>query len=168
MKPRLLLLAAAAALTGLAPVIHVPVGANVRRPPSLTALVGPNSLTRDTNGDALADSVAARGVVPASPSLAGIEAATNLAARLGYDTALSLPIVVRDSDVRQPSAIAGPILVGRKNRYIEQLIDNHVIDVTTLKPAWPQVTFFSGGTEALDDTAQGEWLNLIAKAGSHT
>jgi hypothetical protein len=31
--------------------------------------------------------------------------------------------------------------------------------------AWPQVTFFSGGTEAPDETAQGPWLNLVAKAG---
>jgi hypothetical protein len=31
--------------------------------------------------------------------------------------------------------------------------------------AWPPVTFFSGGTEAPDETAQGEWLNLVAKAG---
>jgi hypothetical protein len=31
--------------------------------------------------------------------------------------------------------------------------------------AWPQVTFFNGGTEAPDETAQGEWLNLVTKAG---
>ena len=31
--------------------------------------------------------------------------------------------------------------------------------------AWPQVTFVSGGTEAPDETAQGEWLNLVAKPG---
>ena len=31
--------------------------------------------------------------------------------------------------------------------------------------AWPQVTFFSGGTEAPDETAQGEWLTLVSKAG---
>jgi hypothetical protein len=31
--------------------------------------------------------------------------------------------------------------------------------------AWPQVTFFSGGTEAPDEAAEGEWLNLVAKAG---
>src|SRR5262249_9352635 len=30
---------------------------------------------------------------------------------------------------------------------------------------WPQVTFFVGGTEAPDETAQGDWLNLVAKAG---
>jgi hypothetical protein len=31
--------------------------------------------------------------------------------------------------------------------------------------SWPQVTFFRGGTEAPDETAQGAWLNLVAKAG---
>ena len=31
--------------------------------------------------------------------------------------------------------------------------------------AWPQVTYFSGGTEAPDETAQGEWLTLVTKAG---
>lgn len=30
---------------------------------------------------------------------------------------------------------------------------------------WPQVTFFSGMTEAPDETAQGEWLNLTTKPG---
>ena len=29
----------------------------------------------------------------------------------------------------------------------------------------PQVTFNSGMTEAPDETAQGEWLNLVSKAG---
>jgi len=80
MKPRLLLLATAAALTCLAPAIHTPVRADARRPPSLTALVGRNALTRDTNGDGLPDSVAARVIVPSAPALADIEAATNLAA----------------------------------------------------------------------------------------
>jgi hypothetical protein len=31
--------------------------------------------------------------------------------------------------------------------------------------AWPQVTFVSGGTEAPDETAQGDWLNLVTKPG---
>jgi hypothetical protein len=30
---------------------------------------------------------------------------------------------------------------------------------------WPQVTWASAGTEAPDETAQGEWLNLVTKAG---
>lgn len=31
--------------------------------------------------------------------------------------------------------------------------------------AWPQVTVMSGMTEAPDETAQGEWLSLVTKAG---
>jgi hypothetical protein len=31
--------------------------------------------------------------------------------------------------------------------------------------AWPQVTFVSGGTETPDETAQGDWLNLVTKPG---
>jgi len=30
---------------------------------------------------------------------------------------------------------------------------------------WPQVTFVSGGTEAPDETAQGDWLTLVTKPG---
>jgi hypothetical protein len=30
---------------------------------------------------------------------------------------------------------------------------------------WPQVTFVSGGTEAPDETAQGDWLALVTKPG---
>ena len=30
---------------------------------------------------------------------------------------------------------------------------------------WPQVTFVSGGTEAPDETAQGQWLDLVTKPG---
>src|SRR5262245_63252204 len=113
MKPRLILLFVVAAATAFRLDIHTPVRADARHPLSLTALVGRNSLTRDTNGDGLADSVAARVVIPASASLADVEAATNLAARLGYDTtALSLPLVVRDSDVAQPASIAVPVLIG--------------------------------------------------------
>jgi hypothetical protein len=31
--------------------------------------------------------------------------------------------------------------------------------------SWPQVTFMSGMTEAPDETAQGEWLTLVTRAG---
>ena len=41
---------------------------------------------RDTNGDGLADVVAARVIVPAAPTPEEVQAATNLAARLAYET----------------------------------------------------------------------------------
>jgi len=109
--------------------------ADVRGGPSLTAIVAPKNLTRDTNGDGLSDAVAARVIVPAAATLADVEAATNLAARLGYETtALTLPLVVRDNDVAQPGSIGVPILVGRANRFVQRLVADRVVDISALKP----------------------------------
>jgi hypothetical protein len=35
----------------------------------------------------------------------------------------------------------------------------------TTMNAWPQVTYFTGMTEAPDETAQGAWLDLVTKPG---
>jgi len=135
MKSRFALLAFAAALGCLTIPSFPSLDAQTRRPQSLTSLVGPLSLTRDTNGDGLADAVAARVIVPATPAMADVEVATNLAARIGYETtALTLPLVLRDREVAQPASIVVPILVGRSNQFIQRLIDSKAIDVSTLHP----------------------------------
>ena len=135
MKSGFVLLSFAAALGCLSLTSPDRLHAQTRHPQSLTALLAPMSLTRDTNGDGLADAVAARVIVPAAPVMADIEAATNLAARLGYETtALTLPLVIRDSDVEQPASVGVPILVGRSNRFVQRLIDAKTIDVSTLLP----------------------------------
>ena len=134
MKPRFYAFSLLALLGAFPVAVRVPVRADARSPLSLTALVARNSLTRDTNDDGLADAVAARIIVPAAASLPDLEAATNLAARLGYETtALSLPLVVRDDNVPQPPSIAVPILVGRENRFTKPLIAAHTVDVSGLK-----------------------------------
>ena len=135
MLRRSFFIAAAAAPGLLSLLARGPLHADARVPQSLTALVGPQSLVRDTNGDGLADVVAGRIIVPAAPSLADVEAATNLAARLGYETtALTLPLLVRDADVARPADVAVPILVGRTNRFVQRLIDAKTIDVAMLRP----------------------------------
>ena len=58
-----------------------------RDAPALSVLFGPGGIVRDTNGDGLADAVAARVVVPSSPTVREIQAATNLAARLAFELA---------------------------------------------------------------------------------
>src|SRR5262245_7828716 len=82
--------------------------------PALSSVFGPAGLVRDTNGDGIADSVAGRIVVPAAPTAREIQAAANIAARLGFETtALTLPILVRDSDARAGESL--PILLGKSN-----------------------------------------------------
>ena len=134
MKSRVALLVFAAVASLSVTSTH-PLQAQAHRPQSLTALVAPLSLARDTNGDGLADAVAARVIVPATPAMADVEAATNLAARLGYETtALTLPLVVRDREVTQPATVGVPILVGRSNQFVQRLIDAKTIDVSGLRP----------------------------------
>src|SRR4051812_23788512 len=120
MPSRLLFAAVLASVSILPLATRSRVHADARGPLSLTALAAPGSLTRDTNGDGLSDAVAARVIVPADAALADIEAATNLAARLGYETtALTLPIVLRDDALGDAASIGVPILVGRTNRFVQ-------------------------------------------------
>jgi hypothetical protein len=99
---------------------------------SIYALAG--GAVRDTNGDGLADSVAARVIVPAEPAVEDIQAAANIAGRLGFETtALSLPIVWRAAEVTQPASIALPIVVGRGNAFVTRLIERGAIDLKPLK-----------------------------------
>jgi hypothetical protein len=106
------------------------------QPDSLAAVFsGPHAAVRDTNGDGLNDAVEARVVVPAVPTADDIEAAANIAARLGYETtALTLPLVERDSEVKIPGEIGLPILVGRQNAFVQKLVERGAISLKSLQP----------------------------------
>ena len=98
-----------------------------------TALNLSTGLVRDTNGDGIADAVAARIVVPASPTLEDSQAATNIAARLGFETsAFTLPLVLRDNASVPENAV--PILVGRKNALLQKLAQSGAVDLKSLAP----------------------------------
>lgn len=106
--------------------------------PALSGITEAFSLTggvvRDTDGDSLADVVAARIVVPAKPAPEDVLAASNLAARLGYETvSMNLPIVVREDELSRAQEIALPILVGRDSSTIKKLAEQGVIDLKSLK-----------------------------------
>ncbi|MEO5897061.1 MAG: M14 family metallopeptidase [Vicinamibacterales bacterium] len=90
-------------------------------------------LVRDTNGDGIADSVAARISLPAAPSALEAQAAANLSARLGFETsALTLPLLVRQSDTALPSAV--PVFLGRQNSAVVRLAQAGTIDLKSLRP----------------------------------
>jgi hypothetical protein len=90
-------------------------------------------VVRDTNGDGLADMVAARIIVPARPAPEDVLAAVNIAGRLGYETsAMDLPLVLRADAGARLQEIALPILVGRENSAIRKLAEQGVIDIKSL------------------------------------
>lgn len=128
--------AAGFALVALATLVSPPSRAQVAPPPlDLVPYFGAAGLTHDTNGDGLADTVAARVIVPTEPALEDSLAAANLAGRLGFETtALTLPFVRRDSEV--PVAPAGtiPVFVGRGNSFVRALAAKGEIALDDLLP----------------------------------
>ncbi|HET7619819.1 MAG TPA: hypothetical protein VFK20_15035, partial [Vicinamibacterales bacterium] len=110
--------------------------------PSLTAIFNlSNGVVRDTNGDGIADAVAARVVLPASPSVEEVQGAANIAARLGFETsAFTLPLVVREGD--DAPAGAFPILVGKRNTAVAKLAGDLHLD--TLEPGQGLIAAVAG------------------------
>src|SRR5262245_22844652 len=152
-----LLTASAAALCVCFGIDAVRTGAPTAERVEMTTLASIYAISagavRDTNGDGLADSVAARVILPADPAIEDIQAAANIAGRLGFETtALSLPVVLKAPDVTQPASIAVPILVGRSNPFIAKLIERGAIDLKPLKKGQGLLTIASsplGGPDGL-------------------
>ena len=128
---RIAFTASLAALATFAPTAQTRTAA----PPDLATMFGAAGLVRDSNGDGINDTVAARIVVPATPSREDSLAAANIAGRLGFETtSLTLPLVVRDTEVTRDAGLELPILIGRTNALVRSLIDGHVVDVASLQP----------------------------------
>ncbi|MFN8062456.1 MAG: M14 family metallopeptidase [Vicinamibacterales bacterium] len=125
----------ASLLVAIAVLVAESAGPSAERRPlrlDLSVLFGPDGVTRDTNGDGLADRAATRIVLPSSPTVDDSLAAANLAARVGFETtALSLPILARDTD-SSAGATDLPIFVGRTNRYVRDLAAADAIEVDDL------------------------------------
>jgi hypothetical protein len=135
--------ACALVLTGLVAVgMRQPRAASpaVEDPAGLAAIWNlADGVVRDTNGDAIADAVAARVIVPSAPTVREIQAASNLAGRLAFETtALSLPIVVRDS--APPPSGALPVFLGTTNAFVARLASEGAIDLKSLTKGQGLVT----------------------------
>jgi hypothetical protein len=101
--------------------------------PSLTTVASlSEGIVRDTNGDGIADAVAARIIVPDHATVSEAAAAANLAARFGFETsALTLPLTLSDTADIPSSAI--PIIVGRGNAALKK-VSGAVVELAELKP----------------------------------
>jgi uncharacterized membrane protein YgcG len=146
--------------------------------PGLSKVFEPGVATRDTNGDGWADDVVARVIVAATPTAGDIEAATNLAGRLGFETmAATLPIVLREgeSGAKDPaaaSAMGFPILVGRDNTVVRKLAAAGAIDLASLQPGQGLIAAVKsplGGADGLivagadDDGTRAAGIELAAR-----
>src|SRR6266705_5847181 len=73
---------------------------------SLSELFKPGVVFQDRNGDGAIDFVDVRLVLPERPSAGELAAASDIAARLGYETsAMNLPMVRLKSDATTASAV---------------------------------------------------------------
>ena len=124
---------------------------------------------KDTNSDGLVDGVAARVILAADASAEDVQVATNLAARLGYETtALTLPIALRVTDVQTPASIGLPIVVGRTNPLIKALVDKGVLATKDLSAGQGVVAFVPSplGGPAQGTAACSKALSPIWQSGS--
>ncbi|RLI32426.1 hypothetical protein DRO56_03530, partial [Candidatus Bathyarchaeota archaeon] len=95
---------------------------------SLSQIFSQGFLLRDTNGDGLTDYLEARIIVSEDAPVEDLVGASNIAARLGFETmSLDLPLLLRDSEVSDLREVPNPILVGRKNRLAAALMEEGLI-----------------------------------------
>jgi len=128
---------------------------------SLAEVFEPGVILQDTNGDEMVDWVGATIIIPAEAPLEDIQAACNVAARLGFEsTTLSPPLTIRDTEVKDPTSLPHPILIGRNNHLLQQLIRSGKLKITPLKEGEGMVSLIPspfGGDDGLmiiggDDT----------------
>lgn len=138
--------------------IAMPAVARGHEDPGVRSLAAVHAqAVQDTNGDGLADDVVARVILPASPSSADVQAAANIAARIGYETtAASLPITLLDEDLASTQASL-PILVGRGNRFVERLVAQGRLDLDALAPG-------QGLVSLVPDAVDGRTALVVAGA----
>jgi len=99
---------------------------------SLSEVFRKGFLLKDTNDDGLIDFLDTRIVVPTKASAEVIVGASNLAARLGFETmALDLPLAIEDRNVSDLRLISNPIAIGRQNRFILQFVRNGAASLDT-------------------------------------
>ncbi len=121
---------------------------NAKDEPGIPGIANAFGLTggivRDTDGDGLADVVAARIVVPARPAPEDLLVAINVAARLGYETlSMTLPMIVREDQNPGADGIGFPILIGRENMVVRKLADQGAIDLKQLKAGQGLIAYAS-------------------------
>ena len=120
---------------------------------SLAEVFEPGAILQDTNGDEVIDWLYATIIIPAEAPLEDIQAACHMAARLAFEsTAFTPPLTIRDTEVKDPTSLPHPILIGRGNRLLQQLIRSGRLKIAPLKEGEGMVSLLSspfGGNDGM-------------------
>lgn len=99
----------------------------------LSNLFSLKGLLNNTNESEMPDAINATVILSANASSEEGIAACSIAARLGFETAaISLPLVVLESNVKEIRTIENPILIGKDNRFVKLLAAMGRIDLSNL------------------------------------
>lgn len=146
----LLLTTMLCALTAASPTLAQEDGAGTS-PAGLEGLFEIGRVFQDRNGDDFVDFVATGIILGEDRSDAELAAAIDVAARLGFETmAMNLPLA-RD--------------IPADGVNIQMPIRGRRAGANPFGGFNPRVTIWSGGTEAPDEPAYGDWMKLVASAG---
>jgi hypothetical protein len=101
---------------------------------SFNSFFSPGTVLQDLNGDGITDWVNLRIIVPENASVAEIGAASELSARLGYETtAMELSLI--STPGTDPSSVTQPVvLIGRSNKWVSFLAEQKKLQLPTLAP----------------------------------
>jgi hypothetical protein len=91
---------------------------------SLAKTFSQGFLLKDTNGDGVTDYLDTKIIISQNASTEDIVNASNIAARLGFETTgLDLPLVLKDNEVPDIREVPNPILLGRGNQFIQWMME---------------------------------------------
>ncbi len=99
------------------------------------SLFSQGAVLQDLNGDGVVDFVNVRIVVPTAASTSEIAAATEIAARLGYEsTAADLTLVSTDAELDPELSSQPLVLIGRRNKWVTELLTERKLAADALAP----------------------------------
>lgn len=103
---------------------------------SLSKIFSQGFLFKDMNGDGVTDYLDTRIIISDDAPKEDIVGASNIAARLGFETmGLDLPLVLKDSEFSSLGEISTPILLGRENRFIGEMVEEGKVELEECAPA---------------------------------
>ena len=104
----------------------------------LLSLLSLRGIYGDSDGDSIPDSIQTSIIIPGEGSAAGV---WDIASRLVLHTAgTSFPLVKLDSEVEKPEILLSPLLIGRDNTLVRELVKKGRLAESELEPGMGEIS----------------------------